>query len=552
MGYTRLFIIVLVGTVLGVACAAPALPTLIAPTAAPRIPVELPTLAPTSAPPTMTPFPAQTSNASRVKIQSGELEGVSENGLSVFKGIPYAAPPVGDLRWRNPQSPATWEGIRKADTFGKACIQPESKSLEGAGEIGPQSEDCLYLNIWSPNTDSTAKLPVMVWIHGGALVIGSGSLPAYDGSPLAQRGVVVVTINYRLGHLGFFSHPALDKEAPGGTVNYGLLDEIAALEWVQENIAAFGGDRNNVMIFGESAGGQSVLALFASPLARGHFHKGVAQSSYGVPSNTRAKALDVGIKTASALGLPGADATLEELRAVPAEKFGQLDVKGPSLAPGFVIGDAALPEAILDIFQKGNEAPVPLIIGSNSDEATVVESFGIDPAKVIEQMGLFRIALKPLYPGVTNNAELGRELIRDLVFTSFAKRMANLHSARAPSWRYYFSYIPVNLRGKEPGVPHGGEIVFVMGTGDIAPETHAIFTEADREMSKRVGDYWFEFARSSKPAPRGEPAWAQEDAKNDETMEFGETIALQPNFMRARLNVFINLLNIIGRILKRE
>lgn len=545
----KLIVVLIAGALLVVACATP---KLVAPTAAPQFATQVPTLAPVSPAPTMTPFPAQTSNALRVKIQSGELEGVSENGLAVFKGIPYAAPPVGELRWRNPQSPAAWEGVRKADAFGKACIQPESKSLEGAGEIGPQSEDCLYLNVWSPNTNSAAKLPVMVWIHGGALVVGAGSLPTYDGAPLAQRGAVVVTINYRLGHLGFFAHPALDNDAPGGTVNYGLLDEIAALEWVQGNIAAFGGDPNNVMIFGESAGGQSVLALFASPLARGLFHKGVAQSSYGVPSNTRAKALDVGIKTASALGLPGAEATLAELRAVPAEKFGPLNQTGLTLAPGFIIGDAALPEAILDIFQKGSEAPVPLIIGSNSDEATVVESFGIDPAKVIAQMGLFRIALKPLYPGVTNNEDLGRELIRDLVFTSFAKRMANLHSARAPSWRYYFSYVPVNLRGKEPGVPHGGEIVFVMGTGDLSPTTKDIFTDADREMSKRVGDYWFEFARSSKPAPAGQPEWAQEDAKNDETMEFGETIALQPNFMRARLNVFINLLNILGRILNRE
>jgi para-nitrobenzyl esterase len=467
----------------------------------------------------------------------------------VFKGIPYAAPPVGELRWQDPQPPEAWTGVRQATEFGTACIQPESKSLEGAGEVGPQSEDCLYLNIWTPTTDPNAKLPVMVWIHGGALVIGAGSLPLYDGTPLSERGAVVVTLNYRLGHLGFFSHPALDKVHPGGTVNYGLLDQIAALKWVQENIAQFGGDPNNVMIFGESAGGQSVLAHFASPLSRGLFHKGVAESSYGIPSNTRAKALDAGIKVADSLGLPGADATLAELRAVPANKFGPLNDKGLTLAPGFVIGDAALPETILDTFQKGNEAPVPLIIGNNSDEATVAESFGIDPAKVISELGIARIAVKSLYPGVNDNETLGRYVIRDLVFTSFAKRMADLHAARAPSWRYYFSYVPVNLRDQEPGVPHGGEIVFVFGTGDIAPVPKTYFTNADREMSKEVGDYWFAFARTGRPEPDGQPEWAQNDARNDSTMEFGETITLQTNFMRTRLNIYIGVLNLLGRIL---
>lgn len=529
----------------------PTAPSLMPPNAPPTAVSPTPTTAGTTTPTAMTPPSVSSSNAPLVKIVSGELEGVAVNNLAVFKGIPYAAPPIGDLRWSNPQPVAAWTGVRKADTFGKACIQPESKSLEGAGEVGPTSEDCLYLNVWTPNLDASAKLPVMVWIHGGALVIGAGSLPAYDGAPLSQRGAVVVTINYRLGHLGFFSHPALDKADPGGTVNFGLLDEIAALKWVQQNIPAFGGDPNNVMIFGESAGGQSVLALFASPLARGLFQKGIAESAYGVPSNTRVKALEVGIKVADALGLKGADATLEELRAVPAETFGPLNQKGLTLTPGFVIGDAALPEAILDIFQKGNEAAVPLVVGSNSDEASVAVAFGMDPAEVIKQMGILKIALKPLYPGVSSNEQLGSELIRDLVFTSFAKRMADLHSARAPSWRYYFSYIPVNLRGKQAGVPHGGEIVFVFGTGDIAPESREIFTDADREMSRRVGDYWFTFAQTSKPAPAGEPEWAQADSKNDTTMEFGETISLQTNLMRARLNVFIGLLNILGRILNR-
>lgn len=534
-------------------CRAQSSPTPLPPSLAPTTisATALPTVASTNVPPLMTPTTAPTSNAPIVKISSGQLQGVGENNLAVFKGIPYVAAPVGDLRWRDPQPVAPWDGVRKADAFGNECPQPAAV-IEGAGSFATSSEDCLYLNVWTPKTDASAKLPVMVWIHGGALVIGGSSNPAYDGTSLSTRGAVVVSFNYRLGHLGFFSHPALDKQSPRGTVNFGLLDEIAALKWVQQNIAAFGGDPNNVMIFGESAGGQSVLALFASPLARGLFQKGVVESSYGIPSNTRAKALAAGTKVADDLGLGGENATLEQLRAVPAETLATLNGKDVTLAPGFVVGDAALPEPILDIFQKGNEAPVPMIIGNNSDEATVATAFGVDPAVIIQKLGVAKIAVKSLYPGVTDNEQLGREVIRDLIFTSFTKRMADLHSARAPSWRYYFSYVPVNLRGKEPGVPHGGEIVFVFDTGDLVPADHAIFTDADRAMSKQVSDYWFTFAQSSNPSPAGEPVWEQASAKSDQTMEFGETIAMQSNFMRTRLNVFIGLLNIAGRILGRE
>lgn len=511
---------------------------------------------PTSTPPSQTTasanptFPPMSNPA--VRISNGALQGVNENNLAVFKGIPYAAPPVGDLRWREPQPVANWNEARRADTFGSACIQPQAKALEGAGTIGAVSEDCLYLNVWTPNADPNAKLPVMVWIHGGALVQGAGSLPLYDGSKLAERGAVVVTLNYRLGPLGFFAHPALNAETPNGSVNFGLLDEIAALKWVQENIAAFGGDPNNVTIFGESAGAQSVLALFASPLARGLFQRGIAESSYGIPSHTRSQAQQVAVNVANAAGLNGADATLKELRAVAAEKFAAMNQKGLTLAPSFIVGDAALPEPILDIFQKGGEAPVPLIIGNNSNEATVAELFGIDPAKLIEKLGVAKIALKPLYPGVTDDADLGRQVIRDLIFTAFAKRIADAHAQRAPSWRYYFSYLPQNLRDQQPGVSHGGEIVFVFDTFDRAPAYATIVTDADRALAQRVGDYWFAFVQTGKPEPQNEPAWAQSTKANDTVMEFGDTIAPQSNFMQRRLNVFVDLLNVLGKFTTRD
>ncbi|MBA3340380.1 MAG: carboxylesterase/lipase family protein [Gemmatimonadaceae bacterium] len=480
-----------------------------------------------------------------VRTRSGTIEGVRKNNLSTFKGIPYAAPPVGDLRWREPQPAAAWRGVRKADAFGNACIQEPGLSLKNGGDPGPLSEDCLYLNVWTPAPNASARLPVMVWIHGGALIFGSGSVAPYDGSYLAQRGAVVVTLNYRLAQLGFFSHPALDKATPGGPVNYGLLDLIVALKWVQQNVAAFGGNPGNVTIFGQSAGGQSVLALFASPLVKGLFQKGVAQSPFGIPSSTRAKAREAGVKVADALGLKGAAATLAELHAVPAEKFQQLKGKDLSLAPGFVIGDAALPKPILEVFQNSSEARLPLIIGSTSDDASVVETAGIDPAAVIKRLGGARILVKRLYPNVKDDNQLGREVLRDLLFTTFVRRIADVHARKAPSWRYYFSYVPVGLRANSPSVAHGNEIPFVMGTGGIS-ET---FTGADREMSRRVGDYWFEFARTGKPAPKGEPAWPQYHGNNDKTMEFGETIAVQTSFMRTRMRVFTGLLNVVGKFL---
>jgi para-nitrobenzyl esterase len=248
---------------------------------------------------------------------SGRVEGTEVDGVAVFKGLPYAAAPVGALRWRAPQPAPAWQNTRDATRYGPACTQKRGPSLEGGGDVGPTSEDCLFVNVWTPNAEPGAALPVMVWIHGGAFVIGSGSLPFTDGTVLARRGVVVVSFNYRLGPLGFVVHPALEREATAqpAPANFGLQDQIAALRWVQRNIAAFGGDPKRVTIFGESAGAQSVLALMASPPARGLFQHAIAQSPYGLPSHTRDKARGTGNKLADALGLRGARASAAQLRA---------------------------------------------------------------------------------------------------------------------------------------------------------------------------------------------------------------------------------------------
>ena len=478
--------------------------------------------------------------------RSGLIEGRQIRGLDVFRGIPFAAPPIDDLRWREPQAVAAWTGARKADAYAASCMQKPGIPESAGGTAGRLSEDCLYLNVWAPKTDAAktdaaGKRPVMVWIHGGALVFGSGNVALYDGSALAQRGAVVVTINYRMGALGFFSHPAIDGSDPSSPVNYGLLDQIAALRWVRDNIAAFGGDPGNVTIFGESAGAQSVLALYASPLAQGLFHKGIAQSPYGIPSHPRAKAREVSVQVASAVGLGGASATAAQLRAVPAERFFQFGEKAPTLAPGFIVGDAALPRPILDTFQNHRQARLPLIIGSNSDEATVAVAFGVDPAKVVEKLRAAKFLLKKLYPDAADDAQLGRETVRDAVFTAFARRIAYLHSQSAPTWRYYFSHVQQDLRGKVPGVGHGNEIPFVMGTADcgclLVP-----FTAADRAYSRQVGDYWYAFALSGKPRAGNAPAWTQDSVRNARTLEFGDRTVLRNDFMKARLNAFIAVL----------
>ena len=491
---------------------------------------------------------AQAQGAPRAATAAGVVEGTAVDGATVFRGIPYAAAPVGDLRWHAPEPAAPWTGVRSAVAFGKACPQDRAVSLDQAGDPGPTSEDCLTLNVWTPRADAVAKLPVMVWIHGGAFVIGAGSQSLFDGRALARRGVVVVTFNYRLGALGFFSHPALDATAPNGPVNFGLLDQIAALRWVRDNIAAFGGDATNVTVFGESAGAQSVLALYASPLARGLFQRGIAQSAYGIPSHTRPKARAVGVAIASAVGLKGASASLADLRAVPADRFVAVKDKGTSLAPSLVVGDAALPAPILATFQRGGEAALPLVIGNNSDEASVAVAFGVEPAALVKRLGAARIAIRPLYPDVGDDAQLGREVVRDVVFSAYARRIAWLHSTRAPTWRYYWSRVPTNLRATMPGVPHGGEIASVFGVDDACACLAATASDDDRAYARRIGDLWTAFARSAIPESADAPPWPRDGRRAARTMAFGDEIVVRDGFMQRRLDALIGALNVAGSI----
>jgi len=483
-----------------------------------------------------------------VRTLKGEVIGTDAGPLAVFRGIPYAAPPVGPLRWREPQPSEAWSR-RPAKSFGPACIQPVSPAQDAAfGPIGPQSEDCLTLNVWTPAPNRQAVLPVMVWIHGGGFISGAGSLSAYDGSTLAEKGAVVVTLNYRLGALGFFAHPALAEDMPGGPVNFGLLDQIAALQWVQDNIASFGGDPGNVTILGESAGAQSVLALFVSPLGQGLFHRGIAQSPYGIPSHSLAEARAAGIEVAGALNLDREDASLAALRSVPAAAFAGVSGRRLSLAPSLVYGDAALPSPILDRFEQGQSAPLPLIIGNNSNEASVAELFGIDPASLVEKLGAAKIGARLLFPQATDDADLARQVVRDAIFGAFSKRIADQHSQHALTWRYYFNYLPEQLQGVDPGVPHGGEIAFVLGTLNATPAYRDIHTAADDLMAERMNAYWLAFAQTGRPEPAGEPTWLNSTTRQSRTMEFSEQPELRNQFHDRRLNILISLIRILGSV----
>ena len=481
-----------------------------------------------------------------VETASGRVAGTQTQEVAVFRGLPYAAPPIGALRWRAPQPVAPWPNIRDATKPGDACPQKPGLSLEGGGDIGTLNEDCLNLNVFTPRAERGARLPVMVWLHGGALIFGSGGQPLYDGAPLARQGVVVVTLNYRLGPLGFFVHPAIEREAPGGVVNFGLLDQIAALQWVRRNIAAFGGDPDKVTLFGESAGAQSVLALMTSPLSRDLMQRAIVQSAYGTPARPRAKARQIGVRVATALGLPGADASAAQLRAVPAEQLAALEGPELSLASGFIVGDPVVPVLRVEAFRAGRQARIPLLIGSNSDEASVALAFGVKPVALIKKLGIGSMLLRPLYRDVKDDAELGRQVVRDALFTAFARRIAVLHTVRAPVWRYYYDRVPEGLRGQNLGVAHGGEIASVFGTADLCACTGVTPTDGDRVAAQAMAARWVEFARSGQPDMAGMPIWPADTKRGNVLLEFGDTQVARPAFMRRRLDTFIAVGNLLG------
>ncbi|WP_437817617.1 carboxylesterase/lipase family protein [Sorangium sp. So ce1078] len=501
----------------------------------------------------------------------GPVQGViDDSGVVAYKGIPYAAPPVGNLRWRPPHAVTPWTQTLLPNEETSSCLQDRQFCIAfGGGDPHPMSEDCLYLNVWTPQPQAGAtKLPVMVWIHGGAYIMGAGKLPVYHGAPLVKRGAILVTVNYRLGALGFFAHDALDKEriAEGAphVNNFGLLDQIAALEWVQRNIEKFGGDADNVTIFGQSAGSRSVLALFASPLVKQRekrlFHRGIAQSVYRNPDASQEQAHKRGAKLAGLLlGLAdGSTATVEQLRGIDAERlmnvnkeFSKKQLEGTSNSPVAITGDSVLPNlgGVIDSFLKGEAAELPLIIGNTGDDGSVVlDVEGIYPITIIGMAPEDRIGPpRYYYPDLANvediasiRTDLGHRLARDAFFTVTTYKIAMAHSKRAPVWRYYFDYTPENLRDKVTfGTRHGDDVGFTMNTLDIArpfppgePQNPVVVTDKDREVASRVSEYWFEFGRTGVPSSSTGPEWPQHAEGQDRTLVVGETIEVREKFMQ--------------------
>ncbi len=487
----------------------------------------------------------------RATIETGQIEGVSADGLDVFAGIPYAAPPVGELRWRAPLPPAPWSGIRPAREFGPACPQKENKEIAAAD----MSEDCLTINIWSPAVSARTNLPVMVWLHGGGFNSGSSRLKIYDGANLASKGVVVVTLNYRLGYLGFFGHPQLSEEARAESVptaNYGLLDQIAALQWVKRNIAAFGGDTANVTLFGESAGAVSILALMTAPAAQGLFHKAIIQSGGGrwvAPTLTRSSgrfpaAYEYGEKAARAFGLKFEEA-LSALRRKSWQEIRDTLSSITELADQTPFLDGTLlTEQIEPVFARGAQSPIPIIVGANSYEGVLLRSaFKVSTKEVLQAVGPQLDELSQLYPPqlIMTRDFLADHIWGDANFVEPARMIAR-HAARSgrPVYHYCFDFQPPLLR-LLGGTPHGLEVVYAFGNLRLMipfPLSRLMHSH-NYEVSRLLLIYWTNFAKTGSPNQRGVLNWPRFAEHAEETLVFGnDGLSIERDYLKERLDLF--------------
>ncbi len=458
-----------------------------------------------------------------VMTEYGLVQGVAAPGLSVYKGIPFAAPPVGDLRWRPPLPVAKWTGVRAATDFA-----PDPFQGDGKGNV---SEDCLYLNIWTPAKSAAEKVPVLVWIYGGGFSFGSTSTPVHNGEHLARKGVVLVSINYRVGPLGFLAHPELSAESPHHVSgNYGLLDQIAGLRWVKRNIAAFGGDPDKVTIFGESAGGIAVSMLCASPEAKGLFRGAISQSggSFGPTRPTTypgenmkplAEAEQAGVAFAAKAGA----ASVADLRKLAPEK----------LPPGWGSGAAwpivdgwVVPGDQHELYEAGNYNDVAVLIGYNSDEGLSFPS-GKTPAEYAantqKRYGPFADKLLQAYPAGTDSVpRTARDLSRDAAFGWQTWSWANLQvlTGKSKVFYYHFDQHPPHPAGSpeaDHGMAHGMDVPYVFQTLD---PNDTKLTPGDHAISDTVSTYWTNFAKRGDPNGPGVPAWPQYTGKNSGVMYF--------------------------------
>jgi para-nitrobenzyl esterase len=480
-----------------------------------------------------------------VRVEQGLLSGASgqRSVVRMYLGIPFAAPPVGELRWKPPQPPAPWRGDRAAGEFSNACWQtpyPPSAAIYQA-KLPPLSEDCLYLNIWTPAHSVTDALPVMVWIHGGGFTRGSANLAAYNGEVLARKGAVVVAINYRLGVFGFLAHPALTAESEHhASGNYALLDQFAALAWVKKNIAGFGGDPNRVTIFGESAGSWAVNLLMASPLARGLFHRAIGESGGSfAPMETLAVAEKRGEELAAALGIT--QDVLKNLRAIPAEEL--LKSNGQDTVP-LVVDGWVVPQDVYSIFAQAKQNDVPLLAGNNADEGTTLA-----PQGAFLKAGMFAAGARQRYQGFADEflklypAESDEQAVasffaafRDRVFGWEMRTWARMQSktGRQPAYLYYFTRRPPGPQSARLRAFHACEIAYVFG--NFVWEFP--WEEQDRQLSDAITSYWVNFARTGDPNGAGLVPWPAYDAEKDQSLEFGDQIRVRSQVNKPGLDFY--------------
>jgi para-nitrobenzyl esterase len=458
---------------------------------------------------------AGTLAAQPVQVSQGQLEGSksADGKIRIYQGVPYAAPPIGELRWKPPQPPPKWSGVKTATAFGPRCMQGRPYPDMVFRDPGT-SEDCLSLNIWTPAASASAKLPVMVWIYGGGFAAGTTSEPRQDGEALARKGVVVVSMNYRLGVFGFFSHPELTKESDrNASGNYGLMDQTAVLEWVRDNIAAFGGDPKKVTIFGESAGSFSVNAQMASPRARGLFVRAIGESGAFWGNTLRAKTLAdseaAGVKFADSLGAH----SLAGLRAKSAQEMLDAQLKagpGTSFIPN--VDGYFLPDSVATIFADGKQAKVPLLAGWNADEMNyrmllrnlppTTANLGV---RMREQYGADADKVLKLYPADTDDQ--AKRAAQDLASDQFIaygtwKWIEIQAAARQPVWRYRFDQ--ASAKDSSIGAVHASEIPFVFQTLKSQDQP---WRQEDFKLSTLMGDYWTNFAKTGNPNGKGLPEW---------------------------------------------
>jgi para-nitrobenzyl esterase len=464
-------------------------------------------------------LPASAQPGPTVQAPAGAMQGLTDGAINVFKGIPYAQPPVGAQRWRPPVAMAKWSGVRSATQFGPACLQPTPRAASIYSDPPPQmSEDCLSLNIWTPANASNA--PVMFWIHGGSLTGGYGSESIFDGRKLAERGIVVVSINYRLGVLGYLAHPQLSAESPQGVSgNYGLLDQIEALRWVRRNISAFGGDPAQVTIAGESAGGLSVMYLMASPEARGLFAKAIAESAYMI-STPELRKRRFGETPAEAVG-----ATLAGLLHAPdiaaLRAMDGRDLTNAAPLTGYIpfgtVDGKILPHQIAEAFDRGEQAPVPILAGFNSGEIRSLLFLLPQPpaspaayeAAIRERYGDLADRFLALYPA-SDVKESMRATTRDMLYGWTAERLVRSQTkAGQPSFLYLWDHGFPAAEAKDMHGFHGSELPFVFGTLDATPPywPKAPDDPAEARLSDAMVGYWASFVKAGRPEAHGAPDW---------------------------------------------